>query len=272
MENELQDRKVNEILKSRREQKRLSIHMIHQETKISIVYLEALESGQWNIFPAEVYLLGFLRKYSNYLGLDPEEMVQCYKKEIDVIRIQEQEKEKKETEVKKQLETKSLIKGFVLLCVIIFFGIWWSYTALKSFREGSEKKIEPVQIGKKFAKSIFTQGEQLILNIQPSANVWVRVMSDKTLSFEGFLSSATSRSWEAKNEFVVRLGNANLVKITLNGIPIDAIHGAQKSVNEIQLTHQTILGESMSSPIQSQEDSLHQGTTEMNPSTDKNEE
>ena len=56
--------KVHGILKSQREQKRFSLQSVHQETKISTAYLEALETGRWDVFPAEVYLLGFLTSVS----------------------------------------------------------------------------------------------------------------------------------------------------------------------------------------------------------------
>src|SRR5258708_5277288 len=114
--------KISEILKSRREQKRFSLHSVHQETKISLAYLEAMEAGQWDHFPAEVYLLGFLRKYALYLGLNPEDMIQIYKKERQAVISLKEEETKGRIEVAKKNESVSLIRGAVLVLFIMTFG------------------------------------------------------------------------------------------------------------------------------------------------------
>ena len=56
------------------------VEKIAKETHISQKYLEALEEEEFSIFPGEPYLKGFLRTYSIYLNLDPDEMVRIYEK------------------------------------------------------------------------------------------------------------------------------------------------------------------------------------------------
>lgn len=50
-----------------------------RETKIAKKYLNAIENENFDIFPGETYLIGFLRNYAQFLGLDPDEMVLKYK-------------------------------------------------------------------------------------------------------------------------------------------------------------------------------------------------
>lgn len=50
-------------------------------TKIRLRYLEALEAGNFETIPGEVYTKGFLRAYAEYLGLDGTAMVERYKSE-----------------------------------------------------------------------------------------------------------------------------------------------------------------------------------------------
>ena len=71
---------------------------LHRLCRIPVIYLEAMEAGNWKAFPAEVYLIGFLQKYSKYLGLDPKESVEIYRRE------QEAQNSVKQEEVKKVLE------------------------------------------------------------------------------------------------------------------------------------------------------------------------
>ena len=44
-------------------------------------YLEALEEGRFDQIPGTTYTIGFLRSYSGFLGLDPDEIVDAYKRE-----------------------------------------------------------------------------------------------------------------------------------------------------------------------------------------------
>lgn len=59
--------------------KKLDFNQISRETNITRRYLEALETEDFSIFPGEPYLLGFLRNYADYLGLDSNELLLLYK-------------------------------------------------------------------------------------------------------------------------------------------------------------------------------------------------
>ena len=54
-----------------------------RETKIRARHLMALESGDVADLPAQVYAKGFLRNYSTYLGLDADEVLARWRKEIE---------------------------------------------------------------------------------------------------------------------------------------------------------------------------------------------
>ncbi|MDD5132129.1 MAG: helix-turn-helix transcriptional regulator [bacterium] len=69
---------IGTTLSEARKQKKVSLKKIAQETKISSRYLQALETETYDIFPAEVYLKGFMRSYAQYLGLDADEIVRAY--------------------------------------------------------------------------------------------------------------------------------------------------------------------------------------------------
>jgi hypothetical protein len=52
---------------------------VSKDTNIVVKYLEALENEEFDKFPSETYLLGFLRSYAEYLRLDADELIQAYK-------------------------------------------------------------------------------------------------------------------------------------------------------------------------------------------------
>ena len=70
---------IGERLRGAREQKKLSIRDVAKETNIAPRYIEALEAEDFDRFPGETYITGFLRSYSEYLKLDADDMIQSYK-------------------------------------------------------------------------------------------------------------------------------------------------------------------------------------------------
>ena len=70
---------LGDTLKSAREERGISMDQVIHETNISRNYLEALEDEKFDEFPAETYLVGFLRNYSDFLGLDSDKIVGQYK-------------------------------------------------------------------------------------------------------------------------------------------------------------------------------------------------
>jgi len=61
-----------------REARGLTLEDAERDTRISRRYLQALEAEQFDVIPAPVYARGFLRSYSQYLGLDPQEMLALF--------------------------------------------------------------------------------------------------------------------------------------------------------------------------------------------------
>ena len=64
---------LGSLLTRAREARGLTLEDAERDTRISRRYLQALESEQFEVIPAPVYARGFLRSYSQYLGIDPQE-------------------------------------------------------------------------------------------------------------------------------------------------------------------------------------------------------
>ena len=66
------------ILRKRREEKNIDLDTVSRDTIISKQYLEALENENTDIFPGDTYVTGFLRNYSDYLGLDSAYLIKLF--------------------------------------------------------------------------------------------------------------------------------------------------------------------------------------------------
>jgi hypothetical protein len=69
---------LGERLRSTREQREESLDQVAEATRIPLNYLQALEEEALSAFTSDVHGRGFLRNYSAYLGLDPEETQTLY--------------------------------------------------------------------------------------------------------------------------------------------------------------------------------------------------
>lgn len=72
---------IGEILKEKRIEKGLNTRQVSEIIKIRPEYLEALESGNYNVFPSEVYIKGFLRNYAKFLGVEKDKAMALYRRE-----------------------------------------------------------------------------------------------------------------------------------------------------------------------------------------------
>jgi len=69
------DLDIGEALRAARDARGLSLEEAAQDTRISLRFLEALEDEQFDELPAPVYVRGFTRSYANYLGIDPQPLI-----------------------------------------------------------------------------------------------------------------------------------------------------------------------------------------------------
>lgn len=105
---------IGETLRTAREAKGLSLDRVSDETNIAKRYLAALESEDFSVFPGDPYAIGFLRNYSEYLGLASDDLVATFRN----MRIQEQPVPIQEL-IPKRGPSKGLVAGMVLGAVAV---------------------------------------------------------------------------------------------------------------------------------------------------------
>lgn len=75
-------RTVGEMLKIRRTEKKLTLEDVEKKIRIRKKFLLALEENDWNKLPSTAYIKGFLRNYSSFLGLAPEETIAVFRRQF----------------------------------------------------------------------------------------------------------------------------------------------------------------------------------------------
>ena len=130
-------------LRTVRESKGYTIEYVSRETNIAGRYLAAMEAENFSGFPGEAYLLGFLRNYGEYLGLEADEVLSLYR----ALKIQEQP-----IPVEQLLKSPSslprLLPLFFLIPLILGLAGGGVYFFMKMFRRESAAAVperQPVQ-------------------------------------------------------------------------------------------------------------------------------
>ena len=81
---------IGDTLRKAREKKKISVRDVENETSIRSVYIDAIEKGEYDKLPGEVYAKGFIKNYANFLNLNGEELVRQFVMEISTVAAQEE--------------------------------------------------------------------------------------------------------------------------------------------------------------------------------------
>ena len=129
---------LGERLQDIRNKSGVSIEEIAKVTKVNKKYLEYIEADNYDGLPSDVYVKGFLRSYSNFLGIDAKDVLKIYKKERGIqVNIK---KPKVQDTKKKKIKIPTVILPFRMI-VSIFAGIffmaiaWYFYVETGKFSE-----------------------------------------------------------------------------------------------------------------------------------------
>ena len=82
-------KELGAFLRQTREEKQVTLEELAEKTKIRKAYLEAIEGGDQDVLPDEVYVRGFLRIYAKVLGIDPDEVIRMYDQGEQELQIQQ---------------------------------------------------------------------------------------------------------------------------------------------------------------------------------------
>lgn len=237
------------LLRTEREKKGVSLAEAEEATRIRRRYLEALEQGQYAGLPAQVYVEGFLRTYALYLGLDPQEAINMYRRQI-------QESEEARMPVQESVRPLTMpgrITGVHLLLVlalvalgILLFLIYSPYmgfpaaslppTATPSATPVTTATPLPMPTSLPTFTPTPTPIQVVQVRVRITERAWLRVTTDGTVAFEGLLEAGETRTWIGEEKVTLLTGNAGGTDVTVNGVPKGPL-GAPGQVVELSWTN-----------------------------------
>jgi cytoskeletal protein RodZ len=215
---------LGQYLRSAREARGIDLHEAAQQTRISIVYLRALEEEDFSKLPGEVFVKGFLKNYGKYLRLDESQILKRYaelsapKPEAGPVAEKVQAAaatagSEKKTTRSTTIETILWGSGIVIALILFMF------TSLPERRRHESKHgAVPMSTGQTVtAHGSVMQMDKLYLEVVALEDTWLLVRTDNSPQKKALLMKGESLIWSADERFLLSYGSAKSLKLTLNG-------------------------------------------------------
>lgn len=138
---------VGNILYEARKKKGVDLSQVELDTNIEKSYIEALEHEDYKKIPAEAYIIGFLRNYSEYLGLDPNEIVRQYKNvKVEVVEVPQEilipQKKSPVIKIALLIFLAVFIVSVVYLGLMLFLGYFSKSRQADDVKNIAKEKVE----------------------------------------------------------------------------------------------------------------------------------
>lgn len=238
---------IGNQLKKAREKKQVSIDEAYQQTRILPEILSAFEADSFLRISSPVYIKSFLREYSSYLGIDPENILNEYnslkgKEALSASEsaIADKKSSTRKIDVEKITGTlKVIFKAILIILLLVLFiktAGWvrhkflnWRSADVKQTKQTApvkpmpRKKIKPAPeslkrpVQEALKNVLIPQNEKLTLSIKTTDDVWMELRRDGRIIFKNVLKKGSEEDWQADENFELWTGNAAAMNITLNG-------------------------------------------------------
>lgn len=249
-------------LKQIRLDKNISLKTISRDSRIQIVYLEAIETGDFNKIPT-VYDKLFFQTYISYLNLEnSEEYMERFKS------LRKETSSPSPTTTIRKINSvegnqhpiynlKTLFIAAPALLIVFIIG----FMALKTKNVGdtSNDKVKELPVRKivqeynDIEKAKEDSLKTHLQNIKNSKNVevkltataktWVRYIKDKSDTTEYMLYGGNTIDINADSTLHFLVGNASGVKFTINGQDKGYLGKAGEVISYLKITNKGIVGQ-----------------------------
>ena len=220
---------VSNMLKEARLAKGLSIEQAETATSIRKLYLEAVENGEFDKIPGDVFTKGIIRTYGNFLGLNGPDLVNIYKAQNSGLTkeavapqpIRMVEKISVSPQIKPERVSSGNWLSYVLvlaLVIVVAGGIAWfmNSDAPQTASAPAEQQTTTMPAGNKAVEAPVYEGVNLQLKCT-NDRCWMEVTADGQVVYSGIMEAGQQQTFEAKENISVHYGNIGAMEITVNG-------------------------------------------------------
>jgi cytoskeletal protein RodZ len=248
-------RSLGAWLRGQREARGVSLRDIADASKISLRYLEALEQDRFDVLPAPVFAKGFLREYARVVGLDADEAVNLYL--LSRSEIEPEPEASQPSTPRRSAAPSTLGYGLLLaLAVVAFVGI----AALLSYYAERRRESRPIvpapELVATYAAPVRPEPPEptgtatpeaapsaataapsapLVVSLEFSEDCWVELVVDGRRRASELRAGGETLEIEAEEFVQLTLGNANGVRVEVDGRPYALPAGSSPVVRDLRI-------------------------------------
>jgi len=232
---------LGDRLREARDKKGLTISQAQKETHIQVNILKSLEDGSCDSVLSATYAKSFLRKYSEYLGLDSDVVLNEYKrlhpKTETVIVNKITEHTPSSADIAGVISVVRLILVGVIVIILMALVGGKMMTVLKKPNipqravavkpKASSSKIKSVKkvsrepsVVKKGMEASIPNNAQLKLLLKVNQNVLLRIKVDGALISDHVMTKGTAEVFTADNAINIYTASGDSIELILNGKPM----------------------------------------------------
>ncbi len=245
---------LGELLRQQRENKHLSVEEVATQTRIAVRFIQLIEENRFDLLPNVVSAKGFLRSYARCLGLDETEILSRFP---ETVRPPEPSSAPSPKAVEEKVPpyiqrkqpdrlpfplwaTFSVAVVIALFIVLAFIMPRAPETASTPSVPEAEPQMEPGPIDSSpipdpspveqnqtaspspptatpVPSVLPTSPSARVLIVEATESSWVHVAIDGKETKEALLQPGEKVRWEAKQKFVLTVGNAGGIRAFFDG-------------------------------------------------------
>lgn len=252
---------IGQLIEARHKAK-LSLKDIHERTKIPLRQLEYLEAYEFSKIGPDVYIKGFVRRYAQEVGIDPNTL---WEQEITQITPPSRTSRRKKKTSSFSFAPLLRIVTLAALAVVVAFLI---RSAVLSWMEPAppappnmppvedpvpdpdeeepidepepepEPELELVESESNGAQYILHNAENLDIVVEYSGDCWTRIIGDGERLFERTYRGGQEEELSGAETFILVFGAPRHASVTVNGIEVDLPNVLSRFELEITLAQQ----------------------------------
>jgi cytoskeleton protein RodZ len=215
-------------LREVREAKGYSLDYIEEETKIRKLYIDALEQERFEILPPRVYATGFVRRYSKFLGLNADEMVEEFQNLAYIDEPLHEEEiitREKKVDFGLHLRYRNILAGIIFLIIAIWAGkmVLGYITGRIDIPDTQTSAPPSVEEPVKSPEAPLVKVEKAVVLIEANQNCWLNIMVDGKTVYTQILKAGEKLEFEGREAVHIKAGNAGGIDITYNGKKVEPL-------------------------------------------------
>ncbi|WP_299326202.1 helix-turn-helix domain-containing protein [Parasphingopyxis sp.] len=240
---------VGTKLREARESQGISLDDIARTTRIPLRQLENIENSDYEKLPAPTYSIGFVKAFSQAVGLDPKEMAAAFREEINHGAATQTSGDFFEPTDPARVPPRSLawIAAAIAVVLIIAYALWRSgvFGLDADDRARMAAGTDPSAVAEQGESANPAQAAPAApppadgaVVLEATETVWLRIYDgdtgDRIYETEMQAGDSYEVPTTAENP-MIRTGRADALRVTVGGQPVDPIGPPQTVISDVSL-------------------------------------